>query len=181
MKNLQKYALIFVAAAMLVACGPSREERVEQIEDFEDSLFELAIAADPATADELTALYESFASKYPDDPLTPQYLMKAADVQSNVLHTERAIQLYDQVINNYPDFQAIPDCYMLKGHTYELNSQYEEAREAYQIFVDKFPDHYMADQIRITIPRVGMSNEEMLADILAHANDTIIAQSAPVK
>ena len=72
MKNLQKYALIFVAAAMLVSCGPSREERVEQIEDFEDSLFELAIAADPTTADELTALYESFASKYPDDPLTPQ-------------------------------------------------------------------------------------------------------------
>ena len=70
---------------------------------------------------------------------------------------------------------------MLKGNTCELNSQYEAAREAYQIFVDKFPDHYMADQIRITIPRVGMSDEEMLADILAHANDTIIAQSDPVK
>ena len=38
--------VIILAATLLVACGPSREERIEQIEDFEDSIFESAVAAD---------------------------------------------------------------------------------------------------------------------------------------
>lgn len=162
-------------AAMVAACGPSREERIEQIQDYEDSIFELSIAADTASADELTDMYIAFADKYPADSLTPQFLLKAAEVQSNVLHTERAIELFDRVIEDYPDFEAVPICYFLKGNAYELNSQFDEAKKAYEVFVDKYPDHYMAEQTRLMIPRVGMSPEEMLADILANASDTIIA------
>ena len=170
---------------MLVSCCPSREQRIEEIEDFEDSIFESAVAADettadqltaPNTADELTKLYTAFADKYPDDTLAPQYLLKAAESQSNVIHTEKAIALFDRIINNYPDFEEIPICYFLKGNAYELNSQYDEAKAAYQTFVEKYPDHYLADQTRYVISHVGMSPEEMLADILANASDTIIAQ-----
>ena len=57
----------------------------------------------------------------------------------------------------------------------DLNA-YDEAKAAYQTFVDKYPDHYMAEQTRLMIPKVGMSPEEMLDQILANANDTIIAQ-----
>ena len=98
--------VIILAATLLVACGPSREERIDQIEDFED----------------------------------------------------------------------LPICYFLKGIAYESDSQFEKARQAYQTFVDKYPDHYMADQTRKMIPLVGKSTEEMLDDILAAANDTIIAR-----
>jgi len=173
---MKKIALIAIMAAMVAACGPSREERIEQIEDYEDSIFELSIAADTATADELTAMYVAFADKYPADSLTPQYLLKAAEVQSNVLHTDRAVGLFDRVIANYPDFEDVPICYFLKGKAYEDNSQYDEAKQAYQTFVDMFPDHYLADQSRSMIPLVGMSPEEMLANILDGASDTLIAQ-----
>lgn len=168
--------VIILAATLLVACGPSREERIEQIEDFEDSIFESAVAADEATADQLTALYTAFADKYPDDTLSPQFLLKAAEIQGNVLHTDNSIALYDRIINNYPDFEDLPICYFLKGIAYESDSQFEKARQAYQTFVDKYPDHYMADQTRKMIPLVGKSTEEMLDDILAAANDTIIAR-----
>ena len=70
----------------------------------------------------------------------------------------------------------MPICYFLKGKAYEDNSQYEEAKQAYQTFVDKYPDHYMAEQTRLMIPCVGMSPEEMLSNILANANDTLIRQ-----
>ena len=103
-------------------------------------------------------------------------LFKAAEVQSNVLHTDEAVALYDRIINDYPDFEDLPICYFLKGIAYESDSQFEKARQAYQTFVDKYPDHYMADQTRKMIPLVGKSTEEMLDDILAAANDTIIAR-----
>lgn len=163
-------------AAMVAACGPTREERINQIEDFEDSIFELAIAADSATANELTEMYVAFADKYPADSLTPEFLLKAAEVQSNVMHTERAIQLFDRIITDYPDFEDVPICYFLKGKAFEDNSQYEEAKQAYQIFVDKFPDHFMAAATRKMIPSVGMSPEELLDQILAQADDTLIVK-----
>ena len=172
---MKKIALLTFAALLMVACGPSREDRINQIEEFEDSIFESAIAADPEVADQLTALYVAFADKYPNDSLSPEYLMKAAEVQGNVLHSDRAVELFDRVIADYPDFNEVPMCYFLKGNALELNSQIDEAKAAYEEFLEKYPDHYMAEQTRIMLPRIGMSPEEMLADILDHADDTIIA------
>lgn len=169
-------ALILILAALVAACGPSKEERIDQIENFEDSIFESAIAADEATADQLTALYTDFADRYPSDSLTPQYLLKAAEVQSNVMHTDRAIELFDRIIADYPDFEDVPICYFLKGSAYEDNSQFDLAKQAYQTFVDKYPDHFMAATTRTMIPNVGLSPEEMLDKILDQANDTLIAQ-----
>ena len=171
---MKKLTLITFAALLMVACGPSREERISAIEDFEDSIFESAVAADPQVADQLTQLYVDFADKYPNDSLAPQYLMKAADVQSNVLHTERAVELFDRIIQDYPDFDEVPMCYFLKGNALELNSQMDEAKAAYEEFLAKYPDHYMADQTRKMLPLIYMSNEEKLAYILEHANDSLL-------
>lgn len=171
---MKKLTLITFAALLMVACGPSREERISAIEDFEDSIFESAVAADPQVADQLTQLYVDFADKYPKDSLAPQYLMKAADVQSNVLHTERAVELFDRIIQDYPDFDEVPMCYFLKGNALELNSQLDEAKAAYEEFLAKYPDHYMADQTRKMLPLIYMSNEEKLAYILEHANDSLL-------
>lgn len=171
---MKKLTLITFAALLMVACGPSREERISAIEDFEDSIFESAVAADPQVADQLTQLYVDFADKYPKDSLAPQYLMKAADVQSNVLHTERAVELFDRIIQDYPDFEEVPMCYFLKGNALELNSQMDEAKAAYEEFLAKYPDHYMADQTRKMLPLIYMSNEEKLAYILEHANDSLL-------
>lgn len=174
---MKKILFILLAATALVACGPNRQELVEQIQDFEYSLFENPVdCADPDVADNLTKLYVTFADKYATDSLTPAYLMKAAEVQANVLHTERAIELLDRIIGNYPDFDDIPMCHFLKGNAYELNSEYEKSKAAYQEFVDKYPNHFMAEQVRMMIPHIGMSPEEMLAEILANASDSIIAQ-----
>jgi len=158
---MKKIFLLVAACAVLVACGPSREERVDQILDFEDSVFENAIGADPATADQLTDLYVAFADKYPQDSLTPQFLMKGAEMQSNVIHTERSIELFDRVINDYPYFSEVPMCYFLKGNAYDLNCQYDEAKKAYEEFLEKYPDHFMAADTRKLIPLVGMSPEEI--------------------
>ena len=171
---MKKLTLITFAALLMVACGPSREERISAIDDFEDSIFESAVAADPQVADQLTQLYVDFADKYPKDSLAPQYLMKAADVQSNVLHTERAVELFDRIIQDYPDFDEVPMCYFLKGNALELNSQLDEAKAAYEEFLAKYPDHYMADQTRKMLPLIYMSNEEKLAYILEHANDSLL-------
>ena len=110
---MKRLVLFLSITALLVACGPSRQDSIDQIEDFEDSLTESAIVVDSAAAEQLTNLYVEFADKYPSDSLAPQYLMKAADMQSNVMNTERAVALFDRIIENYPDFDQLPICYFL--------------------------------------------------------------------
>ncbi len=172
----QRFFLVALAALLTAACGPNREERINQIEDFEDSVFESANVADPATADQLAEMYVAFADKYPSDSLSPIYLLKAGEVMSNTQHTDEAVALFDRIAANYPDFEEVPTCLFLKGNAYEMNAQYDEAREAYQEYLDRYPNHLFSDQVRLMMPRLGMTPEEMLADILAHANDSIIAQ-----
>ena len=172
-RMLKTIALMAMVFAM-TACGPSREERVAQIEEFEDSLFESPAALDTNVAEELTTLYVSFADKYPADSLTPAYLMKAAETQAGILHTGRAIALYDRIMERYPDFCDIPMCLFLKAGAYEQDEQFDEARKNYEEFLERYPDHYMAPSARQILPRIGMSPEEMLDDILAHASDTLL-------
>ena len=173
--RMLKMFVVLATAAALTACGPSREERVAQIEEMEDSVFESPAALDTNVAEELTTLYMAFADKYPADSLTPAYLMKAAETQAGILHTERAIALYDRVADNYPDFGDVPMCLFLKGNAYEQNEQFDEARRTYEEFLEKYPDHYMAPSTRQMLPMIGMSAEEMLDYIMAHASDTLIA------
>ena len=157
LKTLVLMALTFT----MVACGPSREERIAHIEDLEDSIFETPAALDTVAAGELTAMYVAFAEKYSTDSLAPGYLMKAGVLQTGMAHTGKAVALFDRVIADYPDFEDTPLCYCLKGNAYEQNSQYDEARATYQELIDKYPDNFWADQARQMLPMVGMTPEEI--------------------
>lgn len=179
---MKKIALLVFAAVLFVACGPNREKLIDEINTFEEVINESPIAAaNPATADSLTDLYVTFVDKFEKDSLAPVFLLKAGEVQSNVLHTEHAVEIFDRLIENYPDFEDLPMCYYLKANAYDMNSQYEEAKAAYEFFVQKYPNHFMARAAQVSLDHIGMSPEEMLADILAHADDTIIAQNAEVE
>ena len=65
-------------------------------------------------------------------------------------------------------------CLFLKAGAYEQDEQFDEARKNYEEFLERYPDHYMAPSARQILPRIGMSPEEMLDDILAHASDTLL-------
>ena len=173
--RMLKTLILLATVATMAACGPSREERVARIEDFEDSVFESPAALDTNVAKQLSDLYVGFADRYPADSLSPAYLMKAAETEAGILHTEKAIALYDRVMERYPDFGDAPMCLFLKGNAYEQNEQYEEARKTYEEFLEKYPDHYMAPTTRQMLPMIGWSSEEMLDYILSHTSDTLIA------
>lgn len=179
---MKKIALMTLAAILFVACGPNREKHLEQIAAFEERINESPIsAANPETADSLTDLYVSFADKFEEDSLAPIYLLKAGEVQSNVLHTERAVEIFDRLIDNYPDYEDIPMCYFLKANAYEMNSQYEEAKAAYEFFVNKYPNHFLAEGAQFLLNHIGMSPDEMYEDIQKNASDEVIAQNAQVE
>lgn len=171
MKRIAYLSIAALCATLALACTHqlTREEQIEQVEALEDSLFvNPASAVEEATASRMIGLYTAFADAYPADSLAPSYLLKAADVATNALLTDQAIALFDRIIKDYPDFKDVPICYFMRGQAYEQNQQYDKAREAYNEFLSKYPDHYMAESTRQVLPMLGLSPEEMLQQVLAN-------------
>lgn len=163
-----------VAALLLSSCKPSHETLVNEIEACEARLMELNVMTNESAADSLLALYEKFVEAYPKDSLAPIYLFRSADMLTNMGRTEEAVNQFDNVINNYPDFPDIAVCYCMKGMAYEQNQQYDLAKEAYEVFLNKFPDHYLAADTRAIMPYIGLSPKEMLDVLLSEADSSII-------
>lgn len=159
------------AALMLAACTANRDKVIDQIEEHELQLSTLDVGSADAEVAELMGLYRQYAADFPDDSLAPVYLMRAADLSINTGQPEQAVGLLDTIIDLYSGYDDVAGCWFLKGFAYESAGRYDEARQAYTYFVDNYPDHYLADDARKTLPYIGMSPEEMFDAIMNSAND----------
>ncbi len=172
---MRRTIVTLIAAVMLAACGTSRDKQIEAISQHELQLSTIDIGtADEAVA-QMLGLYRQFAADFPDDSLAPVYLMRAADVCVNTGQADQAVLLLDSIIALYPGFDDIAGCCFLRGYALETAGRYDEAREAYTYFADTYPDHYLADDARKTLPYIGMSPEEMFDAIMNAASANNLA------
>jgi TolA-binding protein len=120
------------------------------------------------TADELVREYINFAESHKDSPEAPDFLYKAADLSLNTNKSKQALDLYNRIIYQYPDFKKVPECLFLMGY---INENYFQdlgkAKEIYESFLQKYPDHDFADDARISIENLGKSPEELIREFEA--------------
>ena len=160
--------------ALLAACTrqPSREEALSEIRTADSTFTSNAnkMAINPAEASHMIALYTQFVDQFPGDSLAPLFLIKAGDIASHTANTDTAIMLYDRVINDYADYANIAEAYFYKAWTLESAERYPEAKAAFERFVELFPDHPLANDIRLQLANnlIGLSPEEQLKVILSN-------------
>lgn len=164
--KIKTIVLAAVCVATLASCRPGHDKLVAKIEAGEQQLSMVDIASDDSSAEDLIGLYDKFVRNYADDSLAPVYLFRAAEIAANIGQTYRAVAYLDKIIGSYPDYDDLAGCYFMKGYAYDLNQQYDLAREAYAEFVDLFPDHYLASDTRKLLPYIGMPAEDMLNALL---------------
>ena len=168
-----------LALLLLVACAPNQDELRKKITDEEIALSMIDIASDDERAQGLVNLYAQYADAFPNDSSTVAvYLMKAADVSGNLGDTEEAVHYIDRILEDYSDAcEDIAMCYFLKGHFYELGERYDDALAAYNAYLELFPDHYLAEDLRKMLPYIGHPAEELFEMIMSRANDkNIVAE-----
>ena len=178
---MKKILFCLIGIAMLASCGhkADREAMIRDIEARELGMSNEMLGSGDTTEfnpEEMLALYRKFAHTFPDDSLAPVYMQRAADMCISLDRSDEAIALLDSIISLYPGFEDMAGCYFLKGYAYDVADNYDAAREAYTYFVENYPDHYLANDVRITIKFLGLSAEEMLDAIMAGATDENLAQ-----
>ena len=163
MKILRFFILLTFLSAILVQCKPDPKARITELE--------AKIASDNfsldekgmQTANELISAYISYAEKFKDSPEAPDYLYKAADISLNTNKSKEALDMYNRIIYQYPDYRKVPECLFLVAYIYENNMQnFGKAKEVYEMFIAKYPNHDFADDAAISIQNMGKSPEELI-------------------
>lgn len=166
---MKKIFFLFSITAIAVACNnmakePSRDELSHTI----DSIYSSLIAsdqyenADTVQGNNIVRLFIKFADTYPNDSLTPFYIHHAAQVEAGMENTEQMIEYYNRVIDNYPDYIKLDECYYEKGIALDNAGRKDEAREAYKEFLEMYPNHFLADDIRKALPLLDLSDELLI-------------------
>ena len=162
-----KHTFFLVSALFLLSvlsCTSSRDKMSGAIGKMESNL-KTTQKIDTNSVSELISAYQNFASKYVNDSLSPEYLYKAAGLANGLKRGTQALELYETIIHNYPDYKRLPECYFMEAFTYEtVQGNIGKASEYYNIFLDKFPDHQLADDARAALKFLGKSPDELIRE-----------------
>ena len=177
-KSARCIATLFVIVFLMAGCSPNREKLIGEIEEFEASFTQLDCEMDTLSARKIIGLYTRFADAFPEDSLAPIYLFKASDVLQGICDYETSATYLDRVINNYEGFEGLPLCYFFLGRVYEQSEEWEAAAAAYEDFLERYPDHFLAADTRAILPLVkqGMDDEAQLEYLLAHTSDSLLTE-----
>ncbi|MCB0514762.1 MAG: tetratricopeptide repeat protein [Chitinophagales bacterium] len=163
--------LSIVCSLFLAACnnGNNKEKEQENIAAAEKELFgnQNAASFDSKKAESLAQSYEQYASNYSDDPKAPEYLFKAGEVLRSAHQFDAAIDNYKKIYEKYPNFNKTPQSLFLIGFTYENDlKNITEAQKYYELFLQKYPNHEMADDAKFLLQNLGKSPEDIIKDFM---------------
>lgn len=154
-----------IVAAILVSCS-SKESALETIGELEIKLYsENKTAFDKDIAKDLVASYRDYVATYPEDEKSPGILFKAGEVSMGMESTDDALACYKQVYTDYPDYERASTALFLEGFVYETQTtSLVKAQKCYNEFIDKYPDHTLADDAKFSLKNLGKSDEEIIRE-----------------
>ncbi len=142
-----------------------KKNLLEEIKSLEQQLFadDKKINTEPAKklidkTEELTLLPNTRQE-------SPGYLYKAADVAQGIGQPERAIAILEKAYNKYKDFPQRPNCLFIIGFIYENDlKDLEKAQVFYKSFLERYPDHHMANAAKASLNNLNKSPEDLIKE-----------------
>lgn len=91
-----------------------------------------------------------------------------------------AISLLSESIDRYPDRPETAGNLFKLAFTYEtLRGDLKKARELYELFLQRYPSHELAESVRVNLEHLGESEEDMLKRILEKAAKDSASKKVP--
>jgi tetratricopeptide (TPR) repeat protein len=157
MKNLlwMPFAFLLLIGA---GCGSGETEEVEENDStglttldtgqflMDLKALELEIDAnlqtpDPELLKKAVTSFQDFAGIFPDDPKAPDYLFKASDYALSTKQPEKSVKILERIMKEYPDYSLMEDVMYSRASHLDIELRDTTlAKEAYQDFIDKFPN-----------------------------------------
>ena len=185
MKTQFKFVLFLAIATFVTACGSSEENQtvdetltleidtakfLTDLADLESRIDNILSVPDEKDLKEAITAYQDFAAIFPEDPKAADYLLKASDFSYMVGQNEKSVKILDQIIRDFPDYKRMEDVkYNRASHLdFELRDT-TAAKEAYQAFIDEYPNSPLVNDCKARIPMIRYSAEELIEKFKADA------------
>lgn len=174
---MKKYSIIILSLTLLfTACKPKAADKQKAIADLETASYEVY---DTAQLHQLLNAYAEYVKLFPQDSLTPEYLLRAGSINIKMGDGGAALQNFDRIINYYPHFSKLPEVYYYKAYTFEaVIFDLEMAKAGYTDFITRFPNHELVTDAQLSIKYLGMSPDEIVASFDLNDDDDTIQNTS---
>jgi outer membrane protein assembly factor BamD (BamD/ComL family) len=136
------------------------DELSQELVDLEKEILESEMP-DEELLKEATTKFQDFANEFPDDPKSPDYLLKASDFSLALDLPSKSVKILNQIIDKYPDYNRMEDVMYVKASHLDFNLRdTTRAKEAYREFIEKYPNSELIDDCEIRIKFISYSLEE---------------------
>ena len=164
----------------LVACTRPQVGLQEKITKAEAALdLDSMPVPNKEKATELIKMYLDYADNYKDDTLSPSYLFKAGEMSIAVVKFDQSIELFGRV-QRYPNSNKAGSALFMQGFVAENHKQdVEQAKVFYQKFLEKYPDHVLANDCRMLLQQLSLSPEALI-EMFEKQNGMTVSDSLPL-
>lgn len=119
---------------------------------------------------ENTQLYidicESFALVYPENPMAPEYLFRAAEMARALESFPKMMSLYDWISAYFPNYKKAPLALFLKGFAMDTEfKKKEDAKVIYEAFLKKYPNDSLSNDVKFLLKNLGKSDEQIFKEM----------------
>jgi len=166
--NKMRNVLLFVIlTGIILSCKNNAENKtqiIQQIKTYEKSLYnEQQMQINETVADSLILVYSDYANTFSSDTACAEYLFRAAEISKALNKGKQSVAFYEKIEKNYPSFSKLPICIFMQGFVYEnLLLNVEMAKENYERFISKYPNHPLVKDTRVLIENLGKSPEDLV-------------------
>jgi TolA-binding protein len=159
---MRKVLSILLAVFLLVSCGTQDDQDLYESakENLKNEEYVNALA-------EFRKLVDNFPkSNYRAEVYFEIGKLYHGKVDKNLTEEQsfkQAISYYDSVYNNFPNDKNAPNALFMSAFLYANELQnLDLAKERYELFMQKYPDHEMASSAQAELDNLGISAEEIL-------------------
>jgi len=150
-------AALALALATLWGCGePTSDELFASVQ-----AQARRAAADTAAWQGAVDVAEQFLAANAAHAKAPEALKTLAMLVQQRGDMAGAIARYERLLSDYPESEAADEAQFMIGFICEEHlGEYERARQAYRLVVERYPDSELAENARRLLPNVGRPPEE---------------------
>ena len=120
-------------------------------------------ASSPGGLVKAAGLFEEFLQQYPEHNLAPIALKESAAVAQQRGSFLDALDIYNRLMSEFPTSEHCDEAQFMVAFIYEEYLQdYSQAREAYKLLIERYPDSELVASARHLLPHVGRNPEDWI-------------------
>ena len=174
MNTLKKTIGIIIAAAFLLGCQSSKNRLREQIVLLEEEVY---AGFDVKKIEKLSFLYQEYINTFPQDSMVIAYLFKSGGINITLRKGAEALSDFTALIERFPQSPHVAEAHYYRAYVYEdIIYDIESAKIAYNEFINRFPDHQLVQDAKLSVQYLGMSPDEIVASFEEKEDDNGIRE-----